>query len=91
MNGESIRPIPELGGIIWIDWQGSVHQVIPDGVHPARLGSDITRDTSSSSMLTDGFGRCSTGNNLSRSSCGVVASFAKASAHVFSVLGTCLT
>ena len=38
MNGESSRPRPELGGLLWIAWQYSVHQVIPDGVHPARLG-----------------------------------------------------
>ena len=38
MNGESSRPRPELGGLLWIDGQGSIHQVIPDGVHPARLG-----------------------------------------------------
>ena len=38
MNGESGRPRPELGGLLWIAWQYSVCQVIPDGVHPARLG-----------------------------------------------------
>ena len=86
MNGESSRPRPELGGLLWIDWQGSVYQVIPDG-----LGSDITGDTSSPSMFNEGSGRCSTSISLSRSSYGVVASFAKASTLVFSALGTCLT
>ena len=38
MNGESSRPRPELGGLLWTAWQYSVHQVILDGVHPARLG-----------------------------------------------------
>ena len=38
MNGESSRPCPELGGLLWIAWQYSVHQVILDGVHLARLG-----------------------------------------------------
>ena len=37
MNGESGRPRPELGGFLWIARQFSVHLVIPDGVHPARL------------------------------------------------------
>ena len=37
MNGESSRPRPELRGLLWIAWQYFVHQVIPDGVHPARL------------------------------------------------------
>ena len=37
MNGESSRPRPELGGLIWISWQYFIHQVIPDGVHPAHL------------------------------------------------------
>ena len=89
MNVESSRPRPELGGLLWIDWQGSVHQVILDGVHPAWLGHYM--GNSSPSMFTKGSGRCSTVINLSRSSCGVVASFAKASARVFSALGTCLT
>ena len=38
MNGESSRPRPKLGGLLWIAWQYFVHQVILDGVHPARLG-----------------------------------------------------
>ena len=38
MNGEPNRPLPELGGLLWIAWQCSVHQVVPDRVHPARLG-----------------------------------------------------
>ena len=51
-----------------------------------QLDSDITKDTSSLSMFIEGFGRCSTGTSLSRSSCDVVANFMKASAHVFSTL-----
>ena len=38
MNGESGRPRPDLEGLFWIAWQYSVHQVIPDRVHPARFG-----------------------------------------------------
>ena len=90
MNGESSRPRLELGGLLWIAWQYSVHQVIPDGVYP-QLDSDITGDTSSSSTFTEGFGRFSIGTSLSRSSHDVVASFARASAREFSALGTCLT
>ena len=56
-----------------------------------QLDSDITGETSPLSMLIVGFGRCSTGIGLSRSSCEAVASFAKASAQEFSALGTCLT
>ena len=56
-----------------------------------QLGSDILGETSPLSMLTVGFGRCSTSINLPKSSCEVVASFAKASAQEFSTLGTCLT
>ena len=37
MNGESSRPRYELGCLLWITWQYSLHQVIPYGVHPARL------------------------------------------------------
>ena len=55
-----------------------------------QLGSDITGATSPLSMLTEGSERCSTGIILLRSSCEVVASFAKASAREFSALGTCL-
>ena len=56
-----------------------------------QLGSDITRETSPLSMLTEGSGRCSTGISLPRSSCEVVASFAKASAREFYTMGTFLT
>ena len=35
MNGESSRPRFELGCLLWIAWQYFIHQVIPDGVHPA--------------------------------------------------------
>ena len=38
MNGEPSRPRPELGDLLWIAWQCSVHQVVPDGVHLAWLG-----------------------------------------------------
>ena len=38
MNGEPRRPRLELGGLLWIARQCSVHQVIPDGVHSAQLG-----------------------------------------------------
>ena len=38
MNSESSRPRFELGCLLWIVWQYSVHQVVPDGVHLARLG-----------------------------------------------------
>ena len=37
MDGESSRPRSELGGLLRIAWKGSVHQVILDRVHPARL------------------------------------------------------
>ena len=37
MNGESGRHRPKLGELLWIVWQYFVHQVVPDGVHPARL------------------------------------------------------
>ena len=37
MNGEPSRPHPKFGGLLWIAWQCFVHQVVPDGVHPARL------------------------------------------------------
>ena len=35
MNGEPRRPRPELGGLLWITWQCSVHQIVLDGVHLA--------------------------------------------------------
>ena len=38
MNGESSRPLSKLGCLLWIAWQYSVHQVISDGVYPARFG-----------------------------------------------------
>ena len=56
-----------------------------------QLGSDITGETSPLSTLTEGFGRCSIGISLPRSSCEAVASFAKESAWEFFALGTCLT
>ena len=56
-----------------------------------QLGKDITRETSSLSMFTEGSGRCLTGISLPRSSYEAVASFAKASDREFSTLGTCLT
>ena len=37
MNGEFGRPRLEIEGLLWITWQYFVHQVIPDGVHSARL------------------------------------------------------
>ena len=37
MNGEPRRPRPELGGLLWITWECSVHQIVPNGVHLARL------------------------------------------------------
>ena len=36
MNGESNRTCPELEGRLWVAWQYFVHQVILDGVHPAK-------------------------------------------------------
>ena len=89
MNGESCRPRSEFGCLLWVAWQCTIHQVIPDG--SIQLGLDITGDNSLLSRLTEGSGRCSTGISLLRSSCEAVASFAKASAREFSVRGTCLT
>ena len=37
MNGESSQPRSKLGGFLWIAWQYSVHQVIPDEVHQTQL------------------------------------------------------
>ena len=37
MNGESCRPSYEFGRLLWVSWQCTIHQVIPDGVHPARF------------------------------------------------------
>ena len=89
MNGEPSRPRPELGDLLWIAWQCSVHQVVSDGVHPARLenyrGHFLIID------VHQGSGRCSTGISLSRSSYDVVASFTRAFARAFFALGACLT
>ena len=38
MNGESCRPCSKFGCLLWVAWQCTTHQVIPDGVHPARFG-----------------------------------------------------
>ena len=38
MNGESCRPRSEFGRLLWVAWQCTIHQVIPDGVHLARFG-----------------------------------------------------
>ena len=38
MNGESCRPRSEFGRLLWVAWQCTIHQVILDGVHPARFG-----------------------------------------------------
>ena len=56
-----------------------------------QLSSDITGETSSLLKLTKGSGRCSIGISLPRSSCEVIASFAKASAREFYALGTYFT
>ena len=37
MNVESCRPRSEFGRLLWVAWQCTIHQVIPDGVHPARF------------------------------------------------------
>ena len=37
MNGESCRPRSEFGRLLWVAWQCTIYQVIPDGVHPARF------------------------------------------------------
>ena len=37
MNGESCRPRFEFGRLLWVAWQYTIYQVIPDGVHPARF------------------------------------------------------
>ena len=55
MNGESYRPRFEFGRLLWVSWQCTVHQVIPDGVHSARFGH--TGETSPLSMLIEGSGR----------------------------------
>ena len=56
-----------------------------------QLGSDITGETSSLSMLIEGSGRCLIDINLLKSSCEAVASLAKVSAQEFFALGTCFT
>ena len=38
MDGEPGRPCPELVSLLWVAWKYSVHQVILDGFHLARLG-----------------------------------------------------
>ena len=38
MNGESCQPCSEFGRLLWVAWQCTIHQVILDGVHPARFG-----------------------------------------------------
>ena len=38
MNSESCRPRSEFGCLIWVAWQCTIHQVIPDGVHQAQFG-----------------------------------------------------
>ena len=38
MNGESCRPCSEFRCLLWVAWQCTIHQVIPDGVYPARFG-----------------------------------------------------
>ena len=38
VNGEPCRPRPKLGRLLWVAWQFTIYQVIPDGVHPARFG-----------------------------------------------------
>ena len=38
MNGESYQSRSEFGRLLWVAWQFTIYQVIPDGVHPARLG-----------------------------------------------------
>ena len=86
MDGESYRPCFEFKYLIRVAWQRSFHQVIPDGVHPAWF-----RHHKPLSMLNEGSERCSIGISLPRSSCEAVASFAKALAHEFSALSTCLT
>ena len=39
MNGESSRPCPKLGGLFWVAWQYSVHQVIQWG--PSSLAQTL--------------------------------------------------
>ena len=55
-----------------------------------QLGSDVTGETSTPLRSMEGSVRCSTGVSLLRSSCEVVASFARVSAREFSALGMCL-
>ena len=38
MSGESCRPRSEFGRLLWVAWQCTIYKVIPDGVHPARVG-----------------------------------------------------
>ena len=37
MNGEPCRSYSKLGRLLWVAWQFTIYQVIPDGVHPARF------------------------------------------------------
>ena len=56
-----------------------------------QLDLGITGETSSLLILTEASGRCLIGINMPKSSCEVVANFAKASAREFSHLSTFLT
>ena len=38
MNGEYCWPRSEFGRLLWVAWQFTIYQVIPDGVHLARSG-----------------------------------------------------
>ena len=38
MNDESCRSRSEFGRLLWVAWQCTIHQVIPDGIHPAWFG-----------------------------------------------------
>ena len=89
MNGEPCRSRSKVGRLLWVSWQFTIYQVIPNGVHPVRFGHH--RGDSPLSTLTEGSGRCAIGVSLPRSSCEAVASFSNASAREFSNLGTCLT
>ena len=37
MNGEPCRPRSEFERLFWVAWQCTIHQVIPNGVHPTRF------------------------------------------------------
>ena len=70
---------------------GNVPSTKESQMESIQLGTDVTREISLLLVLTEGFERCSTDTRLSRSSCGVIASFSKASACEFFALGTCQT